>query len=112
MFGVFYKTSKLINSKYLRSIYFSFIHSYINFANIAWASTNNNKLKKLFGKQKLAACIMFNQDKFTHPRPLLKTLNVLNAYQINLLQVLLFMHKTRTNSSSRIFLHQFQNSKS
>ena len=32
---VFYKTSKLINSKCLRSMYFSFIHSYINYANIA-----------------------------------------------------------------------------
>ena len=38
--GVIYKTSKLINSKCLRSIYFSFIHSYINHANITWASTN------------------------------------------------------------------------
>ena len=50
--GVLYKTSKLINSKSLRSIYFSFIYSYINFANTAWASTNKTKLKKLFGKQK------------------------------------------------------------
>ena len=33
--GVSYKTSKLINSKCLQSIYFSFIHSYINYANIA-----------------------------------------------------------------------------
>ena len=46
--GVLYKTSELINSKSLRSIYFSFI----NFANTAWASTNKTKLKKLFGKQK------------------------------------------------------------
>ena len=38
--GVLYKASKLINSKCLRSIYFSFIHSYINYANIVWASTN------------------------------------------------------------------------
>ena len=33
--GVLYKTGKLINSKCLQSIYFSFIHSYINYANIA-----------------------------------------------------------------------------
>ena len=33
--GVLYKAIKLINSKCLRSIYFSFIHSYINYANIA-----------------------------------------------------------------------------
>ena len=36
--GVLYKASKLINSKCLRRIYFSFIHSYINYANIAWVA--------------------------------------------------------------------------
>ena len=69
------------------------------------AVTNKTELKKLFRKQKQAARIIFSQDRFTHARPLLKTLNV---YQINLLQVLLFMHKIKTNSSPRIFLHQFQ----
>ena len=106
--GVLYKASKLISSKCLRSIYFSFIHSSINYANIAWASTNKTNLKKLFEKQKQAARIIYNQDRFTQARPLLKTLNALNVYQINLLQVLLFMHKIKTNSSPRIFLHQFQ----
>ena len=105
--GVLYKTSKLINSKCLRSIYFSLIHSYINYAIIAWASTNKTKLKKLFGNQKQAARIIFNQDRFTHARPLLKTLNALNVYQINLLQVLLFMQKIKANPSPRISLHQF-----
>ena len=82
------------------------MHAYINYANIAWANTNKTKLKKLFGKQNQAA--IFNQDRFTHARPLLKTLNALNVYQISLLQVLLFMHKIKPNSSPRIFLHQFQ----
>ena len=85
----------LINCKCLRSTYFSFIHSYINSENIAWASTNKTKLKKLFGKQKQAARIVFNQERLTHTRPLLKTLNALNVYQINLLQELLFMHKIK-----------------
>ena len=100
--------SKLINSKCLRSIYFAFIHSYINYANIAWAGANKTNPKKLFGKVKQAARVIFNQDRFTHARPILKTLNALNVYQINLLRVLLFMHKIKTNSSPRIFLHQFQ----
>ena len=50
------KTSKLINSKCLRSVYFSFIHCCINYANIAWTSTNKTKL-------------MFNQDRFTDAPP-------------------------------------------
>ena len=72
------------------------------------ALINKTKLKKLFGKQKQAVRIIFNQDRFTHAPPLLKTLNALNVYQINLLQVLLFTHKIKTNSSPRIFLHQFE----
>ena len=59
-------------------------------------------------KQKQAVHIIFNQDRFTHVPPLLKTVNALNVYQINLLQVLLFMHKIKTNSSPWIFQHQFQ----
>ena len=50
--SVLYKASKLINSKCLRSIYFSFIHSYINYANIAWASTNKTNLKKTIWETK------------------------------------------------------------
>ena len=61
--GVLYKASKLINSKCLRSIYFSFIHSYVNYANIAWASTNKTNLKKLFGKQnKLRVSYLIKTD--------------------------------------------------
>ena len=84
------------------------MHAYINYPKITWASTSKTNLKKLFRKKKQAARIIFNQHRFTHARPLLKTINALNVYSINLLQVLLFMHKIKTNSSPRIFLHQFQ----
>ena len=57
---VLYKTCKLINSKYFRRIYFSFIHSYIQYANMAWDSTNKTKLKKIFGERKQAARIILN----------------------------------------------------
>ena len=62
-------------------MYVFFIHSYINYANIAWASTNKTKLTKLFEKQKQAAPIIFNQDRFTHASPFLKTLNALNVFK-------------------------------
>ena len=83
-----------LNCKCLRSTYFSAIQSYINYANVAWASTFKTELKKLFGKQKQSAGIIFNQNRLAHGRPLLKTLNVLNVYKVNLLQVLMFMHNT------------------
>ena len=40
------KAKKFLHNESLKSIYFSYIHSYLNFANIAQASTNPTKLKK------------------------------------------------------------------
>ena len=53
--GILFKASRSLNSKSLRSIYFALIHPYINYANIAWASTSKIYLKRILGKQKRAA---------------------------------------------------------
>ena len=40
-----------------------FIHSYINYANIAWASTNKTKLKNYLGnKNKLSVSYLIKTD--------------------------------------------------
>ena len=49
----------------LKNGYFSYIHSYLNYANIAWASTYSTKSKKVYLKQKDAVRIVFNQGKQT-----------------------------------------------
>ena len=43
-----------------------------------------------------------------HARPLLKEMNALNVYQINLIQTLKIMHKTKYGKNSRIFLPKFR----
>ena len=50
--GILFKTLRSLNYKFLRSIYFALVHPYINYANIAWASTNKTYLKRILGKQK------------------------------------------------------------
>ena len=46
--GILYRT-RCILSKFLRKqLYFSFINCYLNYANIAWASTNKSKLQALY----------------------------------------------------------------
>ena len=44
--GLLCKAKRLLDHEPLKSIYFSYIHSYFNYANITWASTNKKKLKK------------------------------------------------------------------
>ena len=56
------------NQKCLKDVYFSFIHCHLNYANIAWASTNPNKLKKLNSQQKHAARIICNEERYTHAK--------------------------------------------
>ena len=60
-----YRTKPLLEEKSLKSIYFAYIHSYLDYANIAWASTCRTKLKTIHFHQKHAARIVFNEDKLS-----------------------------------------------
>jgi len=46
--GIVRKAKPYLNIKPLKNLYFSFVHSYLTYCNIAWASTNQTKLKKTF----------------------------------------------------------------
>ena len=83
--------------------YFSYSHSYLNYANIAWTSTYQTKLKTIHCYQKHVVPIVFNQEKLTHSRPPLQSINALNVYQINLYQHLNFMHIVSNNVAPLIF---------
>ena len=101
--GLLYSAKPLLEEKSLKSIYFAYIHSYLNYANIAWASTYRTKLKTIHFHQKHAVRIVFNEDKLTQSRPLLRSLNALNVYQINLYQHLAFMYKLNKNKAPPTF---------
>ena len=61
--GLLYRASQFLDEDSLKTVYFSYIHSYLNYANIAWASTYATKLKRVYLKQKHAVHIVFNKDK-------------------------------------------------
>ena len=99
--GLLYRARQFLDKESLKTIYFSYIHSYLNYANIAWASTYFTKLKTIYYQQKHAEKIIFNEDILTHSRPLLRSLNALNIYQINLYQHANFMHKFKKISRQK-----------
>ena len=72
--GILFKASRALNFQSLRSLHFALVHPYINPANIAWASTNKTYLKKILGKQKQAARIIFSDDISIPLRLLIKYL--------------------------------------
>ena len=62
--GLLCNSKQLLDNESLKSIYFFYIHSYLNYGNIAWASTKPTKLKKkIHYLQKQAVQIIFNEDR-------------------------------------------------
>ena len=49
--GLLNRASYFLNEHSLKTIYFSYIHSYLSYANITWASTYATKLKKKFATE-------------------------------------------------------------
>ena len=58
-----YHVSQFINEDSLKTVYFLYIHSYLNHANIAWANMYAMKLKRVYLKEKHAVWIVFNKGK-------------------------------------------------
>ena len=84
--GLLCRAKQFRDETSLKNINFSYIHSFLNDANIESASTHFTKLKTISYKQRQAARILFNEDRLCHSRPLLRRLNALNVYQRNLFQ--------------------------
>ena len=51
--GLLFEASLHLNKKFLTEIYFSLIHLYMNYENVAWARTTLTKLKKLSLNKKM-----------------------------------------------------------
>ena len=52
--GILYKASPILNKFQLKQLYSAFVHSYLNYGNIAWGSTHKSKLEALYRQQKHA----------------------------------------------------------
>ena len=93
--GLLYKDKPFLDKDSLLSLYFSYIHSYINYANLAWASTHKTNLKKIHSQQKHALRILYNKDRYYHTKELFRSCNALSVYKLNLLNTSIFMHKLK-----------------
>ena len=93
-----------ISKRLIKQLYFSFIHSYMNYANIAWANTNKSYLISLYRHQKHAIRIIYDKDRFAHTKPLFKHAKALTVYEINLFQILSLILSVKTEPSYSFFI--------
>ena len=103
--GFLYKAKRVLNMNALKCLYFSFIHSYLNYGNIVWASVTQTKLKKLASKQKQAIRIFENEN--CNIKESITRMKILNIIKLNIYQVLNFMHRIKTNINSNEINHSY-----
>lgn len=107
--GLLYKSRPIIGKSNLTQLYFSFVNSYLSYGNIIWGSSPKTNLEILHRRQKHASRIIFNKTKLDHSEPLLKEMNALNIYQLNMFNTGCFMFKNLvTKETPAIFDTLFQ----
>ena len=104
---ILHKSRDVLSKQCLKQLYFSLIHNYVNYANIAWASTSKSKLERLYRLQKHNARAIYHRDRYTHPSSLLNDIKALNVFQLNIFNILCFMYKCRQNLNSPVFRNIF-----
>ena len=105
--GILYKSRDVLSKQCLKQLYFSFIHNYVNYANTAWASTSKSKLERLYRCQKHASRVIYHKDRYTNASPLLNDMKSLNAFQLNIFNILCFMCKCKQNLNPPVFRNIF-----
>ena len=85
--GLMYRAKPFLDKESLLALYYSYIHSYLNYADLAWGSNYLTNLKKLRSQQKHAIRIVHNKTKFEHTKELFKSVSVLNLYKLNILSI-------------------------
>ena len=103
--GILFKARPFLNKKSLLSLYYSYIHSYINYGSVTWGSTCRTNLKKI-NSQDLR--IIFNKSKFEHTSELFKSSKILNVYKLNIFNTAVSMHKIQGKSGPSIFFLKFR----
>ena len=105
--GILFKARPFLNKKSLLSLYYSYIHSYINYGSVSWGSTCRTNLKKINSQQKHALRVVVNKIKFDHTSELFKSSKILNVYKLNIFNIAVFMYKIQGKSAPSIFLPKF-----
>ena len=103
--GLMYKAKYYLNKIFLLVLYYSFIHTYNNYGNIAWGSINRTNILKINSLQKDAIRIIHCKSRFAHATQLLRKSKILNVFQLNILDNLVFMHQI-SNSTKNSFSHK------
>jgi hypothetical protein len=95
--GILSRISYLLPRNIISNLYYSLIHPYLVYCNIAWASNYQTRLMRLHILQKRAIRIIARAPYNTHSRQIFKNLCILKIDQINKSQICELMYRFTNN---------------
>ena len=107
--GLLYKSRPFLDLNSRKLLYFSFVHSYLSYANITWGATHPTKLEKLTSLQRRVCKIIKFKNRRDSAIPVMENLKILNVKNLNIFQVLIFMFKfTKKQLRQILMIDSFQ----
>ena len=93
----------------MRSFYYSFLHSYLNYGNIAWCSTSITKITKLYSKQAIKAFPVTSEDySDLQIEDLMEKTGILNIHKLNIYHIITLMFRVKNNTIPEAFVNKFE----
>ena len=74
--GILHKVKNTFSKGGLKNLYFSLVHSYLDYGNIAWGNITRTKLKKLASKQRQAIRAIYAAEYTREIKEEMKVLNI------------------------------------
>ena len=81
--GLLYRAKRFLSKHSFLTLYYSYIRTYFNYANLSWASTNRTNLKNLLSQQKHEIRTANNKTRFEHTKEVFNSQKILNIYKLN-----------------------------
>ncbi len=92
----------------LNILYYAHVLPHLMYCTNIWANTYSTHLLPLFILQKKIIRVITNNNYFAHTQPLFKQNKILKLFDINKLQIAIYMYKkTQTNNDINEPLHQY-----
>ena len=97
--GILYKIKQYLPMKARLNYYYGYIYPYLNYNIIVWGGACASALKPLITQQKRTIRIISDAEFREHTDPLFKCLNILKIEDIYKLNLLLYVHKSRSQGN-------------
>ena len=89
--GILSRTRFYLSCKTKLTLYYTLIYPYITYCNSTWSSTYVSNLNRIYYLQKPAVQATTNSEYQAHTAPLFSKLEILDIFQVNMLDTAKFM---------------------